>query len=504
MRRKKIIIAIVIGVLVLAVVYQFFIKEEKPNFTLAEVGRGNIVQEVSETGQVQEGEEINLSFQNSGALKEIYVKVGDEVESGQHLAKLDTSQLAIQLSQARAALEVIEAQKDNAQISLESARQKLEDTRATANEKLGKAYKDALNILDDAYLKIYNSDNYIGLLKRTYFDRGDSQSMAILEDKIEIEKALDSAKFYINQAKNSSNNEDIDIALEKVAEALLKTKAALEEARNMAETVAYREIVSTTDKNTLDTHSLNINTAYSNLVSSQATISLTKITNQADINSVKAQVATLESQLQENQGGLYQAQINQAQAQIQLLENQIEDSYLKSPTSGQITKINKKIGEVVQPLSQDAVISLLPSSPFEIEVNIYEGDIVKIKVGDEVEISFIAFPDKIFKGKVITIDPAEKILEGVIYYEVKIIFDEEIPQDLKTGMSADVKIITASKENVLVVPEGAIEKKDGKKFIEILKGKKSEEREIETGLEGSNGLVEIISGVAEGEKVIIR
>lgn len=504
MRRKKIIIAIIVGVLVIAVVYQLFFKKEKPNFTLAEVKIGNVVQEVSETGQVQEGEEINLSFKSSGALKEIYVKVGDEVESGQYLVKLDTSQLEIQLSQARAALEVIEAQKGDAQISLESARQKLEDTTATANEKLRKAHKDALNILDDAYLKIYNSDNFIGLLKRTYFERGDSQSITVMEDKIEIEKALESAKFYIDQAKNSSNNEDIDIALEKVAEAVLKTRAALEEARNMAETVTYRELVSATDKSTLDTHSLNINTAYSNIVSSRASISLTKTTNQTDINSVKSQIATLESQLQENQGGLYQAQINQAQAQIQLLENQIEDSYLKSPTSGQITKINKKIGEVVQPLSQDAVISLLPSSPFEIEVNIYEGDIVKIKVGDQVEISFIAFPDKIFKGKVITIDPAEKILEGVIYYEVKIIFDEEIPQDLKTGMSADVKIITATKENVLVVPEGAIEKKDGKKFIEILKGKKSEEREIETGLEGSNGLVEIISGVAEGEKVIIR
>ena len=67
---------------------------------------------------------------------------------------------------------------------------------------------------------------------------------------------------------------------------------------------------------------------------------------------------------------------------------------------------------------------MLPQSPFQVAVDIYEEDIVKVKIGNPVDIKLTAFPDKIFKGKVIAIDPAEKIIEGVVYYEVTIDFEE--------------------------------------------------------------------------------
>ena len=520
MVKKRIIISIIVVILLTVGIYQIFLKKEKPTFTLAEVVRGDIIQEVSETGQVKKGEEINLNFKNSGEIKEIYVKTGDKVESGQVLARLDTSQLEIQLSEAKAGLSVIEAGRKDAQISLENARQKLEDTIATANEKLEKAYKDGLSVLDDSYLKIYNSFSFIDLFKRTYFERGDTESINIAEDKDAIGRALDQAKFYIDKAKNSQgeedksssspfadareNKEDIDVALSETGKALLKVKTALEDIRNMVETGGYHDIVSAADKNTLDTHKLNINTCYSNIISSQASISLTKTINATDINTAQSQVSVLENQLREGENGLYQAQINQARAQKQLLEKQIEDDYLKSPAQGQITEINKKIGEMVQPSSSNGVMTFLPTNPFETEVNIYEEDVVKINIGNPVEISLVAIPEKIFKGKVISIDPAEEIIEGVVYYKVKIIFEDDVPENLKPGMTADIKIKTASKENVLIVPEVAIQDVDGKKIIQVYKNKKIEDREVEIGLEGSDAMVEIISGVEEGEKVIVK
>lgn len=502
---KKIIISIVIFLLLaIGIYYQFFLKKAKVEFTLAEVVRGTIFQEISETGQVKKGEEINLSFKNSGKIEKIYVRVGDKVESGQVLAKLETNQLQIQLEEAKAGLTVIEAQKRDAQISLDSARQKLEDTIATANEKIEKAYKDGLSVLDDSYLKIYNSFSFIDLLKRTYFERGDIESISIGEDKDAIERALNQAKFYIKAAKSSQNKEDIDIALSKIEESLLKTKTALEDARNITGKGAYREIVSIADKNILDTHKLNINNAHSNIVSSQANISLTKATSRAEINAAQSQILNLENQLQEDQNGLYQAQLKQAQAKLNLLESQIKEAKLLSPAAGQITEIKKRVGELVQPLLQDAVISLLPLTPFEIETNIYEEDIVKINIGNQVDISLVAFPEQTFKGKVVAINPAEKVIERVVYYKVTIIFEEEIPQNIKPGMTADLKIKTISKENVLIVPQEAIQKKDGKTIIQVLKDKIIEDREVEIGLEGSNDMVEIVSGIIEGEKIIIK
>ena len=78
------------------------------------------------------------------------------------------------------------------------------------------------------------------------------------------------------------------------------------------------------------------------------------------------------------------------------------------------------------------------------------------------------------------------------------------PSELKPGMTADITIKTAAKENVLTVPKSAIEKKDGKIFIQILKDEKAEERQIQIGLEGSDDLVEVISGVQAGEEVILK
>jgi multidrug efflux pump subunit AcrA (membrane-fusion protein) len=71
-------------------------------------------------------------------------------------------------------------------------------------------------------------------------------------------------------------------------------------------------------------------------------------------------------------------------------------------------------------------------------------------------------------------------------------------------MTADVIIKTQIKENVLTIPGTAIKTQDSKNFVQVLVGKKPEQREIKIGLKGSNDVVEIISGLREGEKVIIQ
>ena len=176
---------------------------------------------------------------------------------------------------------------------------------------------------------------------------------------------------------------------------------------------------------------------------------------------------------------------------------------MRSPTSGQITEINKEKGETTQPASQSAVISLLPLTPFQIEVDIYEEDVVKVNIGNSVDISLVAFPDQFFKGELIIISPVEKLVDGVVYYEVKIEF-KEIPENIKPGMTADLTINTLSKENVLVIPVDAVIEKEDKKIVEVFKDGSIEEREVVTGLEDNDDMVEVISGLEEGENVIIQ
>ena len=534
MNKKIILIIIVITIGAGFGIYQGFIKEEKPTLALEKVFKGQIFQEVSETGTVKAAEEISLSFQRPGRIEKIYVKVGEEVRVNQKLAKLETGQLEIQLAEAQASLELAQAKLNqllagtseeeiklaetavsNAEVALNNAKQNLEDIKADAASDLDQAYEDALTTLDNAYLKLSNAFNTVSTIQRTYFSGTDQEGLQVKTEKDKIKNALNSIKPYIEAAKIGSQ-EDIDIALREMKGALDITAGALKVIRDATETPVYRNLVSSSDKTSLDTQRANINTALTNIVNSQQTIASTKLTNEININIAQAKVDSAQGDLQSKKDtlaikragarqvdiDLYNAQIRQAQAKVDLLKKQIEESILKSPIEGVVTQINKKVGETAQ--ITDFVISVISSDDFQIEVDIYEEDIVKVKIGNPVDIALVALPDKIFKGKVVSIDPAEKLIEGVVYYEVIIGFIEELPKEVKPSMTADVAIKTAFKENVLIIPNDAIQEKNGKFIVEVFKNGLIQERVIEIGLKGSDDMVEVVSGLQEGEEIIIR
>ncbi len=521
--RKTIILAILLISLSVLAIYQGFLKKKAVTFTLAKVSQGNIFQEVAETGQVQKGEEINLGFKSSGILEKVYVVAGEEVKERDILAKLESKELKIELEEAQAALELAQLQLNkllagaspeeikiaetsvsNAQISLEKAKQNLFDS-----------YLSASDVLKDADLKIYNSLNLVDSIQRAYFSINDQEKIKVTENIDEIKTSLSQAESYLSKTYNfnwdliyaNNESEEIDLALSEMKKALDNTSEALKNIRDICEEGIYRIQVSASDKSSLDTQRANVNVALANITNAQKTISSMKINikvAEGEIQTAQDQLSLTTAKPRQEDIDLYQAQIKQAQAQVQLLESQIEDTILRSPTAGVITKVRKRVGENVQPLIQDVVVSLLPVTPFEIVVNIYEEDVVRLNIGNSVDISLIAFPQQIFKGKLVTIDPAQKLIEGVVYYEVKIVFAEEVPKEIKPGMTADVIIKTASKENVLVMPKDAIQKKDGKTIVQISSHGKISDREIKIGLQGSNNMVEVISGLKEGEEVILK
>lgn len=497
--KKRIAIIIIIIVVLVFVVYQSFVRKENNSFILEKVSQGTILQEVSETGTVKISEKLNLGFESSGRIEKIYVKVGDQVKTGQELVKLDTDQLNIQLREALAALEVIQAQKTDTQISLDNAYQSLKDAEAEAKKNLDKTYNNSLAVLDDSYSKLYATYSIVYEIQQRYFSSYQGQSGDFIDNKDIIKNSLDKTKIYLADAKKNPQGEKIESIFADFEKLILAAKDALNKIIDIVRSIGFSDLVLSTDKTSLDTQRTYISTAYSNIISSQQEIATTKTTNETKIHNAQSQVSSLENQLKENQGGLYEAKINQAQAQISLLQNQIQDAVLKSPTDGQITEINKKEGETVQPT--DSIITFLPSGPFQIEIDIYEEDIVKIKIGDPTDIILAAFPDKKFLGEVILINPAEKLIDGVVYYEVTIDFKENT-EGIKPGMTADVVIKTGEKENVLIIPKAAVKKTDNKTIVNVFRNNKIEEREVEIGLKG-NDFFEVISGLQEGEEVLM-
>jgi hypothetical protein len=141
---------------------------------------------------------------------------------------------------------------------------------------------------------------------------------------------------------------------------------------------------------------------------------------------------------------------------------------------------------------------------FQIESYVPEINIALIKFGDSAKITLDAYGDNtFFEAKVVSIDPAETVRDGVSTYKIKLQFIEK-DERIKSGMTANVAIIIFNKPHVIVVPGGVVLEQDGKKFVQIKNGKEILEREVTTGDVSLLGQIEIVSGLEDGEQVILN
>ncbi|MBK8146335.1 MAG: efflux RND transporter periplasmic adaptor subunit [Bacteroidetes bacterium] len=213
-----------------------------------------------------------------------------------------------------------------------------------------------------------------------------------------------------------------------------------------------------------------------------------------------------------------------------------------APASGIVTNLNSEKGERVVGTAQMAGTEIMRVSnlnSMEVEVNVNENDIVRIKNGDSANIKVSAWPNRIFKGIVTEIansarfEAASAITDQATNYVVKVRIlassysdlGEGRKQPFRSGMTATVDIQTATKNNVLCIPISAVttreptQKSDSKvavkdkKEIEknkgeitrtwvfILENGKAKSIEVTTGIQDIN-YFELLTGLKEGDEVI--
>ena len=448
-----------------------------------------------------------------------------------------------------------EASVNSAQTSLDSANQSLANTQISNENNLNQDYDDAWNTINSSLLTASNSLD----TNDTVLDNEDAQdTLSVLniqylnnssQSKIIAGNSYSSAKDYVNSIKPSPSDENID-------EALVHLKSALEDVRttlsDTSDVLGATITSSNLSQAELDALKLNIstarantNTAISNLTTAEQNISTQKVTNQTSLDSAQATVNSAESALNLSQESLaatqalinskintaensvksaegalkqaqdqlalktakpsyseislYTAQVQEARASVSLIESQISDSILTAPQSGIITEINGEVGETIT--SAVNFISIIASENFEIKANISEVDIAKVKIDDEVEITFDALgPDKKFTGSITEIDPAQTEISGVIYYKTTTIFTGN-SVIIKPGMTANLDIITAQKDNAIIIPFQALKEKDEQKYVQVLEDEILRDVFVEVGLRGDIN-IEVLNGLVGGEEVV--
>lgn len=523
MTKKTVLITVGTIVVVSGFVGALFIRQANTApYELAAVQKGDIIQEVSASGKVESPIKIDLRFKNSGKIAAINVKVGENVSAGQLLAKQDTAQLDAQVSEMQAGIDVSKAKLDqlrsgaspediaiaeasaaNAATSAANARQSLDDAKQNFVDKLQDAYTKADDAVRNKSDQLFSDPRASD--PQLIFTFSDSQ----LENDVESERMMIESTIskWAGSLIGISAQSDLPAASADADKNIGQIKAFLDKMALIVNALAPDSGISQTSidkwKNDISAARTNINAAVSGLSAAEENFNAKKAgvkTADGNLKIAQKQLALKKAPARSSDIAVYKAQISQAEASLKKTQAQRDDLMIFAPSPGAVTEINGEVGEIIG--SNANIISLASDGALQIKLNVTEDNIVNVQVGQEARIAFDAIERQEFAGKVAAIDPAETVIGGAVYYRTIVIFNEADGR-VRQGMTANVWIKTAVSENALFVPASAVQDKDGKKIIQIFDGKRAEEKEAVVGIKNNIGMIEVISGLAEGEQTII-
>ena len=200
---------------------------------------------------------------------------------------------------------------------------------------------------------------------------------------------------------------------------------------------------------------------------------------------------------------------------LEKLKKQLKACVIKAPAPGQVVysssgdrwaRQERMIEEGAEIYERQEIISIPDTSEMKVEIKVHETWIDKVKVGQNANITVVAFPDKTFTGKVLKKAPlAEQQWwgRGDLKVYVTDVSIDGTHDFIKTGMSAKVEVIIDELHDVLLVPIQSVITQEGKKVCYCLTNKGPKKREVETG-SFNNNFVEVKSGVVDGEKVLLN
>ncbi len=450
-KMRIVITVVVIGVLGLAGFRyigsrQQAMAETQEEIETAVVRRDTLQVTLDATGSLTPLTEVSLAFSSGGRVTEVSVEEGQLVEAGDVLARLDDAD-------AREAVSNAEFQVTQAEIDLTSARIETEAGLAQAN-------------LDAAQVSY---DEAVAMAA--------VPGLQLTSARVNLEQAQDDladAQEDYTSAWDPARDWELDIKWKKDA-----LEAEREATENALEAAQYNLEVAQAD--------------YS--------LAVVGISDESEQNAW-TQVLNAQVSLENQPLQLEQLELALAQAQLNLESAQraLEDTVLVAPTSGTITELNIQVGEMAS-AGQAAVVVISDLSVLTVDVNLDETDVAQVAVGQSALVSVDAFPDADLTGEVTYIAPVAQVQSGVVLYPVTVqIAPTEFP--VRAGMTADVEIVSASREGALIVPLRAVHTEGDLAYVYRLSGGQTERVAVTLGMM-TDTEVEIISGLSEGDVVSV-
>jgi HlyD family secretion protein len=231
----------------------------------------------------------------------------------------------------------------------------------------------------------------------------------------------------------------------------------------------------------------------------------------------------------EKESALYS--VKSAEASLREANENLVKTTVYSPMTGTISSLSVELGERVigaTMMTGTEVLRVADLNRMEVVVEVNENDIIRVKLGDTANVEVDAYLDRAFKGMVTEIANSAKTTtitsDQVTNFEVRILIlresyedlvSEKNPSPFRPGMSASVDIFTSRKADILTVPIQAVTTRtdttkaeaagaeDIRTLVFMSDGKYALARDVKTGIQ-DNVNIEILSGLAEGDTVIVQ
>jgi RND family efflux transporter MFP subunit len=456
-RRTRSKVLIVLGVIVVLLIV-FHKKGTDTTAATETVKRQNIEQTVLASGTVVSSTDLSLSFEQNKVVTTIAVRVGDTVKKGAILARVSGGTESAAVKSARGSLlaaqarykKVLEGNSDEqiavAQTNLANARRKLYSDDLVADP------EDDTTLFSPVVTGIFNGTQ---------------------EGRYNI------------SFKDFNKNNFVTTGLEKIT-------GEVDELPQPLGTKGLRIAFPAANYDADDTWNVLI----------PNTSGVHYAANLNAYQSAEAELAVQRATARQPEIDAALADIVIAQASLDNANANLEKTILRAPADGTVTRVNIKIGEV--PEANKEAIGLQDVSNLYLEAKVNETSVPHLVVGQPVTVTFDAFGNsKTYTATLSSIDPAATITDGIVNYEIKALLSDTT--DIKPGMTANMTVLVSQKDNVLAIPLRAVINRDNKKYVRVITDAKKntyEEREISTGLEADEGLVEAVSGLHEGERVV--
>jgi HlyD family secretion protein len=432
------------------------------------------------------------------------VAQGDHVEKGQLLAQLDQADLALQVRGAEAALASAQAQLDALREGarpeeIRTAKGQVAAAQAALDQAL--AQRDQL-MAGATDAEIAAAQAAVKSAKASY---NQVKAGASPEERAQAQAALDSAQAALQQAQAAydrvKGREDVGM----LPESLALQNATIESKRAQA---TYDALLRYPTPAELASAEAQVSQAEAQVAQLEAGRGPQQRIAQAAGDAAQAQLDIAEAQLDLLQAGARDSDIAAAEAQVAQAQTGVDSARLASeraslaaPLAGTVASVAVEIGESAGP--QLPALTLIGESRFTVEAEVDEADIGWIQVGQEVKITFDAFPDQELAGRVLAVAPLASTDLGIVSYRVTI-DSQETGLPLRAGMTANTEIVKERRESVLLVPNLAIalDAETGLKYVDRRTATGIERVEIETGL-ATDQYSEVVAGLQEGDLVVI-